>query len=159
MSTLAQAGVIQVVERPSDLPCMSILAAVLDEENAEGVLFRESTTMERGLFSTATGVVTITRSHLHFDPELGTGRIGLYGANFVVLMVFNAVTFGWAARRSMFRRPTFYVQADLATIELVQIRRRRVRVVIGDKEHRFVLSGRREFQRILEGQSALVRAT
>jgi hypothetical protein len=137
---------------------MSILAAVLADEDLEGVLFREHTTLERGWFRTAGGVVTITESHLHFDPDVGSGGFVLFGANILVSMAFNAVTLGWAARRTMYRRPSFFVKAPLASVGRVQIRRRRVRVWIDGSEQRFVLSRRKEFQLILEKQRVVASA-
>lgn len=137
---------------------MSILAAVMADEDLEGVLFREHTTLERGWFRSAHGVVTITKSHLHFDPEVGSGGFGLFGANMLVSMAFNAVTLGWAARRTMYQRPSFYVQARLTSVGQVHIRRRRVRVWIDGAEQRFVLSRRKEFQLILETQRVVASA-
>ena len=52
---------------------MSTLGYVLAEEDAQGVVFREATTAERGWFRSKQGFVTVAGEQLHFDPEIRQG--------------------------------------------------------------------------------------
>jgi hypothetical protein len=123
---------------------MSILGSVLEEENRQGVVFREATTAERGWFRSHPGFVTVTNEQLHFDPDISQG-IRIVLGDPVVQMVLSALTFGYWARRNYFQRAAWFLTVEFEEIEKFEIRRRRVRVWIRGKETRFVLSKRADF--------------
>jgi hypothetical protein len=123
---------------------MSILGYVLEEEDAQGVVFREATTAERGWFRSKPGFVTVTLEQLHFDPEMTQG-MGFGTVDPYLQIVLSVVTFGYWARRSNFQRATWYVSANFEEVERFEVRRRRVRVWISGRETRFVLSKHAEF--------------